>query len=178
MTWADLVSLVMPLLSLVMQLLGVVIGGLIAYFVASAQNRHQARMEAERRFVGSAERLHAVLGSARDRAGHLNLAMMFGLTSPADAVKHIKDLPTCDIGSLNMLVDYYAPQLRGEADEIEAGISTLASLAVELVRTQTPAEREQIAERSIEAEKRVKLAVQAAKVKLNEIVGPHTRLQS
>lgn len=170
MTFADLVPQAVTLA-------GVLVGGGITYFVASEQGKHQARLEAQRRFIDKMESLHAELSAMSEQSNKLQLMMVCVMTEQHDVLKGMEK-STVSTSKLLMLVDYYAPQLRPEADEIQLGIQTLGEVTVSLVPERTQDKRNDLFAKGIKSNRQVCEAVERARNKLAKLVAPVAQIRS
>lgn len=110
MTWLDVGK----------ALLGVVVGGGIALGGVYLQIRHQVRMEDRRRLRDGLERLHLALSALYDATTKLGRAV-----NERRPFFESLDSAKIDVGSMRMLVDFYAPELKAEAEVIEREIEEM-----------------------------------------------------
>ncbi|CFX34627.1 protein of unknown function [Candidatus Filomicrobium marinum] len=157
-------------------LVGAVVGGSIALIGVQLQIRHQARMEDERRFRDSLERLYEVLSNAYDRA-----TMLLQSIDAGRSLIDSREIAQFDIGLMHMIVSYYVPELKKEAAEIERGLEGMLSAWGKRdmwTDDLDAARREALFREGCEAGGRAQEAIKRAREKLGEIVPPYNRLRS
>lgn len=155
-------------------LLGTSLGVIATWVTTQRQLSWQARLEAQKRFIEKMEALHDALSKLYGQAGQIQTVALgiigFERTlSDFDAKDHVST------AEMHMLVEFYAPSLRPEAQRIEKGIQRLIeALAGAGLRPKlTDDEKTKFGIESIQGFKEVTAAIDIAKRKLHELVSPH-----
>lgn len=156
-------------------LLGAIAGGSIAFIVSTNQIKHQRALEREKRDLSNFERIHELLTSVAHKAGILNTQVIghlgFGAPFKPDAIGEI--IPTEE---LRMKVDFYAPSLKAEVDQIADRLSVIGRAAAEAIMTEHRTEewktKTVLAATTSSAE--ILKLTEVAKGKLNELAARYT----
>src|SRR5688572_13144773 len=94
---------------------GALVGGGIAFFVSSQQLKHQRALERERRQLGNFENIHKLLSTVAQQAGVMNMRIIGVLGYNTQMKTDGEKLP---LDELRMLVDFYAPSLKPDVEEV------------------------------------------------------------
>ncbi|MBU6390804.1 MAG: hypothetical protein KGJ87_04640 [Planctomycetota bacterium] len=156
-------------------LLGAIAGGGIAFIVSSRQIKHQRALEREKRDLYNFERIHELLSSVAHNAGILSTQVLgqigFGDPIKPDAIGGM--IPTEE---LRMKVDFYAPSLKPEVDQIAEHLLILSRTVAEAIMTEqrTGEWKTKTVLAAATASAGILKLTDAAKRKLNELVAPYT----
>lgn len=111
---------------------GAIVGGVIAFYMSSRQQSHQRQLEREKRLIEKFEQIHEVFGEV---TGH-------GITCAATVIANVGGNQPIDLAKfdgmkrldhLRMLVDFYAPSLKAEAEAVKTGCGKAVRLAAEAI---------------------------------------------
>lgn len=119
-------------LGLIGAILGTAIGGIIAYYTAAQKLKHERNLDKDKRLIASFESIHELLSKVSDQASILNIGILgdlgFGNRLKGDLIK--EKVP---LDRLRMLVDFYAPTIRGEVQEISNQFAIIVRSATEVL---------------------------------------------
>jgi HAMP domain-containing protein len=156
-------------------LAGALAGGLIALIVSHRQFRHQRALEREKRQLANFEHIHRRLSMVADQAGILaaQLVAHVGGGPPFNMEALGEKVP---IDELRMLVDFYAPGLRPEVEQVTERFLALGRSVAEAIATQrrTDEWKANIVVAATTASADVREASVTAKEKLRALVGSYT----
>ena len=154
-------------------LAGALVGGGIAFFVSSHQLKHQRALERERRQLGNFENIHKLLSTVAQQAGVMNMRVIGVLGYNAKMKADGEKLP---LDELRMLVDFYAPSLKPEVDEIAQHWMKLSRAVGEtlLVEQRTEEWKTKTVMDSTTASLDIAKSSDSAKKKLNSLVAELT----
>lgn len=150
------------------------LGGLIAWLSTRQQLTHGSRLEAQKRFVEKMERLHEVLTEIDQQAGTLQMMVLTRISmGMAPDAKHLSK--PIDTGTLQMLVNYYVPNLKPEVDSIQTAMTKLAEVIGRcILEAELDSDKkEKYAVSAVDAYVSTVTAVRSAKAKLEALVTPH-----
>ncbi|MFA5901588.1 MAG: hypothetical protein WC829_21010 [Hyphomicrobium sp.] len=159
-------------------ILATVIGGGIVWFTTRQQLHHQRRAEAERRFVEKMELLHGALTKLSAQSGLLQMTVLgkvgFNADPKADQFKGI----SVDTGTMQMLVDCYAPHLKPEATIIEGAFLRLSEAVVRSLLEVKPTDKQKadFTVAAVEATRLIHSTAKAAQAKIGVLVRPHSEI--
>lgn len=111
---------------------GAIVGGVIAFYMSSRQQSHQLQLEREKRLIEKFEQIHEVFGEV---SGHgitcaATVIANVGANQPIEPAK-LDGMKRLD--HLRMLVDFYAPSLKSEAEAIKTACGKAVRLAAEAI---------------------------------------------
>ena len=154
-------------------LAGALVGGGIAFFVSSRQFKHQRALERERRQLTNFENIHKLLSRVAHQAGVMS-TQVIGVLGYGTKMKADGEMLPMD--ELRMLVDFYAPTLRPEIDQITLHWMKLARAIGETIMTQDRTDdwKTKTVLDATTASVDILKCSDIAKKKLNELVSPYT----
>jgi hypothetical protein len=158
-------------------LLATALGVGIGWLTTRQQLKWQSRSEAQRRFIEKMEALHAVLTKLNGQVGQLQV-LIIGIIGYSAKLSDnpVKDpISTAD---MHMLVDFYAPSLKPEAERIDKAIGRLIAALGKAGLTPKLDDdaKAEIGAEAIKATQEINAAVEAAKKKLHELVHPRAAI--
>jgi hypothetical protein len=149
------------------------LGGWFVWLTTARQLQHQARADAERRFVEKMELLHGEITRLLQKAARFRIDVY----TKVDAIELERYI--LDPAQLTMLCDFHAPSLRPTIDRMAHGLNQL-SVAVYNIHAYpeaSPEEKNEMLVVANEAFQETSTAAHEAKAKLRELVGPLTTLR-
>jgi len=154
-------------------LTGAIVGGGIAFLVSGRQIKHQRALERERRNLAHFENIHKLLSKVAHQAGVMS-TQVIGVLGYGTKMK--TDGEMFPIDELRMLVDFYAPTLRPEIEQIGQHWMKLALAIGETIMTQDRTEewKTKTVLDATTASTDILKCSDIAKKKLNELVGRYT----
>jgi gas vesicle protein len=163
-------------ISVIGTLAGAVVGGVIGLLVAGRQLRHQHALEREKRQLANFERIHKCLSTLSDQAGILSAQVIanVGAGLPFN-LEALGDKVSPD--ELSMLVDFYAPKLRPDIQQIEEHLLAVGRAAGEAIAASQRTDQWKTATilAATTASAEIRKLSGAAKEKLRELAAPYTR---
>ncbi|MEK6244432.1 MAG: hypothetical protein AABM33_08000 [Pseudomonadota bacterium] len=152
-------------------LLGALAGGGIALLVSNRQYKYERAMEREKRDLSNFESIHKLLTTTAHQAGILSTQIIgqigYGAAFKADSLGG--KVPTEE---LRMLVEFYAPSLKPEVDQIAERWLVLGRTIAEAIMTKERTEdwkTKTVLAATLSSAEILKLS-DVAKKKLNDLV--------
>lgn len=152
-------------------LLGALAGGGIALLVSNRQYKYQRAMEREKRDLSNFENIHKLLTTTAHQAGILSTQVIgqigYGTAFKADSLGG-----NVSTEELRMLVEFYAPSLKSEVDQIAERWLVLGRAVGEAIMTKERTEdwtTKTILAATLASSEILKLS-EVAKKKLNDLV--------
>ena len=108
-------------------------GGGIAFFVSSRQFKHQRALEREKRQLANFENIHKLLSAVAHQASVMSMQVIGALGYNAKMKTEGEKLP---LDELRMLVDFYAPTLKAEVEQITQHWMKLSRAIAETIMTE------------------------------------------
>lgn len=133
-------NILTQLLTLIGAILAAALGGYLAIRATRIQITHQEKLEKHQRDLERLERLHATLSRLARQAQQIQIGVHAKVTRGL-TLNEEKWGGHVTFSDLFMLVDFYAPSLRQDADAIRGGFDQLfhvAAEAIDLKETRSP----------------------------------------
>lgn len=140
------------------------LGGYIAIRVSRDQLKQQTRAIEDQRNIQNMERLHEALSELATTARHLHVAILAKITRGVPIPK--ESFFEISFERMNMLIDFYVPKLRPDADSVMKGFDELFAAGADVSDGPAVTNGDTLRKRAFHGTKQVDDAVKAAKIKL------------
>lgn len=153
------------------------LGGWIGWLTASRQHAQQSQADARRKFIEKMEQLHEALTKLSGQI-HLLNTVLLGQAANVKLPNLVETLGGhLDTGTINRIVDFYAPTLRPEATALGEGLQKIAIAMSRLaLQRLSETEKSRVVESGVVGYADATKAIDNAKAKLNGLVSPLTAL--